>query len=125
MSAINTATCAVCNAFAEGIELTQEQVNELEVVRIGGQVISKTAANPQEPTDPMSGVAKNPEDAYKGKKGYWLKALVVNMRAVAGAIVDTIKEPASKTLAKEKRRKRIFELDIDDPDNMKKEINDD
>jgi hypothetical protein len=111
MSGINTALCVVCQCDEEGIELTDAQVADLKAVRIGGQVISHSAAYPDVVADPMTQATGNEVDTQVGRKGFFVKALVRNMRAAVGAILDVI--PESKQLAKEKKRKRIFDLPID------------
>lgn len=112
MSGINTALCIVCQSDDEGVDLTQEQVNELRTVMIGGQVVSHTAAYPQQIPDPMTQVALDEVDSQVGRLGYFVKALVKNMRAAVGALIETI--PESKKVAKEKRRPRVFNLPLDD-----------
>jgi hypothetical protein len=112
-TAINTALCVVCQADDEGIDLTAEQVRELRGVRVGNYTLSEAAAFPDKGIDPMTAVTTDQITSTVGRIGYFIKALV---KSVVIAAVDTVKEQkvySSKEIAKENKRKRLFDLDVD------------
>lgn len=117
MATIATALCTVCLCEDEGIDLTPQRIKELRAVRLGGNVLSEFTATMEHAQDPMAAIADNPDDAMPGRRGYWVKA-VTRIRVVVGAAIEAAKEaiPQSKQIAKEKRRRRIFEQPLDDPD---------
>lgn len=112
MTGINSALCAVCHAFDEGIDLTQEQVDALRTVKLGTNVVAHNAMYPMTVEDPMVAISSDPEEAKVGRKGHWIKALVVGIRAGLEVLRDTV--PESKKVAREKKSKRIFDLPIDE-----------
>lgn len=115
MSTINTAICIICQCENDGIELTAEQVASLRSVRLhSGFVMSQATVYPETVPDPMEVVldeTQPKEDAHVGRVGYFLKALVSVFRPKP----ETQKnyDTESKKLAKEKKRRRIFDLPID------------
>jgi hypothetical protein len=112
MTSINTAMCVICQADEDGIDLTPEQVRELRSARMAGSVVSQAIAFPERPKDPMEEFSPDLEDYKMSSVGYRIKALVTKViRAGAKVILDTI--PESKVVAKAKKRRRIFEQDID------------
>lgn len=100
----------------EGIELTHEQAKELRMVRQNGMVMSEAIAFPSPPDDPLGALAEHPEDAVRGKLGYWVKAMVSSIRKVAKKKKKEVEETNSKQIARANRTKRIFDRPIDDPD---------
>lgn len=114
MAAISTATCAVCQAEKDGIELTPEQVRAIRSVRLGENTFSEEVAYPELPIDPMTQASPNEVDAMTGRVGYFVKALVKNMRTILATTKEEIL--SSKQVAKEKKRSRLFDLSIDEED---------
>lgn len=113
MVSINTAICSVCQAFNEGIDLTEEQVKELRATRLNGAVVSHAVAFPAQAEDPMAKLDGVNEEEYKENRlGYFFKALVRQViRPGIEAFKVTVLE--SKQVAKEKKRRRVFEQPID------------
>lgn len=111
MSTINTAICVLCQLQNDGIDITEEQERELRTVRVGEYTISQNAAYPELPVDPMTQATPNQVDANVGRIGYFLKALVKNMRAAVEATKETV--ATSTKVAKEKKRSRLFDQPLD------------
>jgi hypothetical protein len=116
MTAINTATCALCQAEKEGIELTEEQARELRNVRIGEYTVAEIIAFPPPVVDPMQAESPDSIDLGVGRVGYYVKALVRNIRAGVEVVKEAVSTPVydSKKVAKANKRTRLFELPIDD-----------
>lgn len=113
MSGINTAICIVCQCDNDGVELTPEQVRELRGVRVGEYTLSQAAAFPEKVADPMTLASPDEIDSMTGRVGYFLKALVrVIVRASKQATTEIAVE--SKAIAKANKRKRMFDLPLDE-----------
>jgi len=114
MSTINTAICVICQLENDGVELTPEQTAELRGVRVGEYTLSQAAATPPVTVNPMAALYPPEEhtEVQTGRVGYFVKALVnVVLRRTA---VKKNEATASKQIAKEKKRSRIFDLPIDE-----------
>ena len=102
-----SAICAVCDAAANGIVLSEETYQSItgQVRLPTGEVVSRNLITPEAPkTDPIVGT-----DTTKIGLDYYFKAITKKILDAAGIEVKR-KEPKSKELAKEKKRKRIFDL---------------
>jgi hypothetical protein len=99
-------------ADQEGIELTEEQARELRAVRVGNILMSENAAYPDRGTDPLTGNDGNNPDVGLGRVGYFVKALM-NVIVRAGKATGIIEPVNSKEIAKENKRRRVFDLPLD------------
>jgi hypothetical protein len=111
-AAIHTALCVVCQLEDDGVDITPEQYRQLRSVKVGEYTLTEEAAFPASVADPMTQASPDEIDTMVGRTGYFLKALVKNIRAgIAKTLEET--EPESKKIAKEKKRRSLWTLPID------------
>lgn len=107
MEAFNSALCVVCQAADRGEIFPEEVLRQLRSRKIGDNYIPLYIAEPEIPPDPMG----DDLSIKSGRLEYYVQVVSRKVKEAVQKIKAKSKE--SRAIAKEKRKPRVFDREID------------